>query len=377
MSRTIISVFVCVFFVLVTSAQDDGPSNGTSVESVESVKNGSREFCTRKLQMLDAEGSCLLFLAEPAPAGPYHEIMCYKPTEEILRKSFETYAAEQCGLPLKLFVPELAFYPTSKVFHSVAALLNTVIIKSWDPYRMLLEAGTVVPDENLFTYVAELKGSPFEGMVNLKVLDIAFASNARFTRLAGKFFDGLTSLEALHIENLPPGATIARGLFHEQTTHKTLKCFGWLGSTIPCSCDPAEDSGHYLHEWLHHHQHTWSQEGKAKVTYIDNSTSDGAFFLCEVKVQCAMTLHEHDVAKKEHGDNVRRLEIPFHHFNWKNRCARTTPATTTPKSSTRTLRLVPDEEPYAAASRSAATQTVCATMTWILGLLMGVASLLF
>ena len=164
-------------------------------------------------------------------------------------------------------------------------------------------------------------------MKNLKVLDIAFSPEAKFTQLGAHFFDGLTSLEALHIEGLPSGAGIARGAFHEVGHHKTLKCFGLLTSTIPCSCD-RDDPGYWLHDWLHKHRHTWTAEGKTKVKYTDESTSDGSFFLCDVEVTCAMTIDEHN-SKHPNAKNVRKMEIPFHHFNWGTRCHPSSTTTTT------------------------------------------------
>ena len=113
----------------------------------------------QQLKKLDEDSVCLLFTPKTGPktgSKIYKEIICVNPSAADLRQSLEFYAADDCGLPLKIYISELNFYPTPAVFESVAPVLNTLIIKSWNPHpvagnaddeNVMLDKGLIVEYE--------------------------------------------------------------------------------------------------------------------------------------------------------------------------------------------------------------------------------------
>ncbi|XP_055343899.1 uncharacterized protein LOC129591996 [Paramacrobiotus metropolitanus] len=293
-----VSVIMISRFRMVTSVPVD-PCTNTNQEG------------TYLAEMLS--DACILFdQIREVDNAPYHSIFCNNLSYDDLKNSFRLYKDRPCKLPVKLYIPRLNFLIDQYLFEDVAEYIHTLIIKHWNPF----------PEAN-GTRPAKLDlGSPFINMNNLKLLDIAFDYLASFPKIPKEFLDGLNGLEAVLFEHFPSGTVLEQGLFDHVMRTESLQCVGLLGSTIPCSCDN-NDPGHWLHTWLHHHQELWGSAGRGFVSYSDRTTSNGDFFLCEVKIKCKVT----DLTDS---DNPTKI-IPFHDFRWKERCTKTTTESITPE----------------------------------------------
>ncbi|GAV04878.1 hypothetical protein RvY_15086 [Ramazzottius varieornatus] len=275
------------------------------------------DFCDKYDQYLTAWKACFLLNGTNIQSQKYHEIICMDPSDEALRWSLEVYAKQECKRPLRLYITQLRFNPDPNIFRSVADHLVTLFIKSWEPE----------PVENAHSHVVQtfdhegryyLKGHPFLHLKHVKHLDIEFATGANFNSIPTGFFNGLDGLEALIIENLPRGSSIALGTFQPLAL---LKCITILGTTISCSCqanDHPSNRGHWLHQWLHRHGHLWSSADFQKpVTYQDTETREGRPFTCKVKVDCEVTID----------DPPSKLIVDFHKYKFHRHCLHNTSTT--------------------------------------------------